>query len=518
MVTGGKLKRHILRNHGKEKEVQEAKENDSKDILNEFIEKKRQEGMYLYNLQYMTKPLLEKEDELKLMRERKPKTDDKLKLCSACKRFLSNNAFYKHKKVCKGTMPEAIKPMLMGSEDIHKDKDFVVLILNRFRDGEAGTLCREDSLIQQVGYRHFCLRRSETSKIDEIRKSVMAEMRQLARLFLNFQSLSKKDVITEDMFSRDHLPILVEAIEKMVASEEGAEKHGLKLQLNAIILRSIKSLKGHLNSTKQDDKSDELERFKTAYLFRSPEVFAGARYQCTQNSRNKARRPEQLPLLTELKKLKSFTINEINKSVDHFDISQYSWLRSLLICRLTLYNGRRGEEGSRMLLSQWRDAIDNVWLPKDRVEEIEDKAKRFLIDQYRLAYLHGKGKKFVPVLIPEDVIKAGQLLVKYRAVFGIRENNPFMFASKSSASHASGWHAVHKVCEKAEVMVNATRNRHYLSTLYASLDMSPGDQRVFLDHMGHEEAINKENYQCPLGFKVVSVMGPMLRTVDKGKV
>ena len=76
-----------------------------------------------------------------------------------------------------------------------------------------------------MGYRHFCLRRSETSKIHEIRKSVMAEMRELARLFLNFQSLLKKDV-TEDMFYRDHLPNLLEAIEQMVASEKGAEKHG----------------------------------------------------------------------------------------------------------------------------------------------------------------------------------------------------------------------------------------------------------------------------------------------------
>ena len=115
---------------------------------------------------------------------------------------------------------------------------------------------------------------------------------------------------SQKMFSRDHLPTLLEAIEKMVASEMGQEKQGLKLQLNAIILRSIKSLKGHLNSTRQDDKSDELERFKTAYSFRSPEVFSCARYKFTQNSMNKARRPENLPVMKEMKKLKAFTTLE----------------------------------------------------------------------------------------------------------------------------------------------------------------------------------------------------------------
>ena len=276
VVTGGKLKPHILRKHWTEKEVLDAKDN-----LDVLIEKKRKGGMYMFNLQFMTKPILERDDELKLMRERKPKYEDKLKLCTGCKTFLSHNSFYKHQRICKGSLPEAMKPMFLASVNIHKGKDFVDRILSRFRAGEAGELCQTDSLSQQVGYRHFCLRRSETSKIDEIRKSVMAEMRELARLFLTFQSLSEEKVVSEYMFSRDHLPTLLDAIEKMEASEMGQEKHGLKLQLNAIILRRIKSVKGHLNSTRQDDKSDELEGFKTAYSFRSPEVFSGARYKFT---------------------------------------------------------------------------------------------------------------------------------------------------------------------------------------------------------------------------------------------
>ena len=46
-------------------------------------------------------------------------------------------------------------------------------------------------------------------------------------------------------------------------------------------------------------------------------------------------------------------------------------------------------------------------------------------------------------------------------------------------------------------MVNANLNRHLLSTIYASFDMSPSDQQVYLEHMGHAEAISKLNYQCP---------------------
>ena len=44
--------------------------------------------------------------------------------------------------------------------------------------------------------------------------------------------------------------------------------------------------------------------------------------------------------------------------------------------------------------------------------------------------------------------------------------------------------------------------------------MTAEDQRIFLDHMGHEANINRDNYQCPLGLKEVQVMGKVLNSID----
>ena len=71
-----------------------------------------------------------------------------------------------------------------------------------------------------------------------------------------------------------------------------------------------------------------------------------------------------------------------------------------------------------------------------------------------------------------------------------------------------------EVCKAAGVSVNATRNRHLASTFFASLDMNEMDRKVFFDHMGHAEAINKENYQCPPGLQTLKVMGSVLQTLD----
>ena len=142
------------------------------------------------------------------------------------------------------------------------------------------------------------------------------------------------------------------------------------------------------------DKQYELIKFETACDFMSPQLFAQARQECLSKSMDSARRPSQLPLKNELTKLKEFISKKINKCMTDFNHNKYAWLRSLIICRVTLFNGSRGEEGSRILETEWQDAIDNVLLPMENIEVIEDEAENFLAGQFKLAYmyLHGKGK------------------------------------------------------------------------------------------------------------------------------
>ena len=80
-------------------------------------------------------------DDTELMREGKPSKADELRMCLVCRRFFSNKTFYKHKKGCSKTA-EALKPNALQPL-IHKDSDFAVQILNKFRDGDVGDFIRE---------------------------------------------------------------------------------------------------------------------------------------------------------------------------------------------------------------------------------------------------------------------------------------------------------------------------------------------------------------------------------------
>ena len=101
-----------------------------------------------------------------------------------------------------------------------------------------------------------------------------------------------------------------------------------------------------------------------------------------------------------------------------------------------------GDEPSRITMSQWQDALNGVWLPTEQVEDIKDEAERYLVGQFKLAYINGKGKRFVPVLIPVDTVEAICLLVEARTCYGISDFNTILFPTKLGMSHCSGWHAV----------------------------------------------------------------------------
>lgn len=238
-----------------------------------------------------------------------------------------------------------------------------------------------------------------------------------------------------------------------------------------------------------------------------------------KNSLEKARKPENLPDETSLKNLRAFSEREIQSILADYSVKKYAYLRNLVVARVTLYNARRGEEGTRILRKEWMDGMKGVWLPKDQVKKIDDPAEQYLIGKYKLIYTKGKGQNYVSVLIPLDLIDAIYLLDRERKAFGIKQHNIFLFAAKSGKSHCSGWHAVSEVCKRSKIniAVNATRMRHWLSTIYASLEMKPSDREIFLQHMGHGKDINKENYQCPPGIRTVCIMGKMLGSIDEGK-
>ncbi|XP_053400040.1 uncharacterized protein LOC123557703 isoform X2 [Mercenaria mercenaria] len=287
-IFGGKLKRHIIRMH--KIQVQEVL-SKPEHVQNAFFRLKRREGIYEHNLKNIAQG-----KEL-AMRERKPKNGDNLRVCLDCKGFYSSKSFYKHK--CINKNPQALKPKLLqkiSDEKMDTDEEFTD-ILNGFRYGEVGDMCRTETMIKRIGYRHFNLRRHGRGKQTDVRKETMMVMRLLSRLFLKFRDICESEKTFEDMFHEYYLPQLEEAIQEIVRvedhTEEIKEKHGLRHLLHNIIYKSINILYGLYAEAKLDEKRKEIKNFKVAYR-KSCRMYLQTIQKCAENSMEKARGPDEL--------------------------------------------------------------------------------------------------------------------------------------------------------------------------------------------------------------------------------
>jgi len=178
----------------------------------------------------------------------------------------------------------------------------------------------------------------------------------------------------------------------------------------------------------------------------------------------------------------------------------------LVLSRLTLFNARRGGEPAHLTLTEWKQAVDDRWLDSVSVHNSGSDLERRLFREFKLTYQTGKGNNhLVPVLFPSDILVAMQTLCESttRTSNGIHSDNVYLFPnSKHSLDHVSGWHAVHRVSMDAKIqcpeLLNPTKMRHLITTLYAARDVPEKDQQLFYMHMGHSEKVNSAIYQAPL--------------------
>ena len=406
-----------------------------------------------------------------LMRERKTKYESEnkhLKMCDACNKFIGSATFYKHK--CNYTIGNRESPLLpreLVEADLHPDEDFRKEFLSKLRENDVGKLCRTNQIIKEIGYRVFCKRRHEQAKMKGCRKTSMTEMRTLANLFHFYkeQDGAPENAVIEDMFrsGSEHTDVLYKAIKAFGTSiETGKIKHGAMLNLKAVIGRTSKHIRALYDERSQKDKAEDIEAFMRQFSFRDPQVFGASQYRAYERT-FELRRPTAMPEDNGVIELHSFIKEQIKSIVDDFDMSKYVMLRNLVVSRLTMHNARRGEEGTQLRLKDWADAKNKVWMSDRCIETVTDPGEHFLINQFLLAYICGKGRKFVPVLVPNDCSQAIDILVEKREEAGISKCNVFVFASKGSHMNCSGWHAVREVIKKKHelkpgpmVAVNAT--------------------------------------------------------------
>jgi len=268
---------------------------------------------------------------------------------------------------------------------VNEDAD-VLNILSSFQDIAIGNTCRSDDTILLIGRHLWRKDRTKVDKHDEVRKSVMAEMRNLAALFVEFQK-HEEDPHSSNakvMFSREKWSILEEAVICLTTtatpqSPDAHLKYGLKNTLYYLMMKSADILQGEALTVKGGEgktEVDELQHFVTILKHHQNAVFGDAKYMINKSRQKRLRLPARTPPDQLMMKLRTYTVQRINeltgtqRKSGRLGRSAFVELRNLVCCRLTLFNARRGGEPFRMKMAQWRDR--HQWISNKPINELDD--------------------------------------------------------------------------------------------------------------------------------------------------
>ena len=512
--------------HKNEERIENALKLDRKKRVEDFQKIKR-DGIVCFNREEV------KKENPSLQGERARRKYFELTKCSACNGFISKRFFFVHRKYCSAKYDGPIIALPTIHEklpDTVKLSDlFKKRILSTLRNDAIGKISMMDATILMVGsklFRKLEMKREKRSSVD---RSVRSDMRSLGSVYVEFKQMGGVQLLygtCTDMFLRVNIGELFDSIDIVTYKEDKTLKAGLRQNLFYLIKKAGKIIQAFSYMKGDEELASSVEKFLICFDASEDELVSGARYQLEKNSLIKRRKPCNLPLEKDVKALSEHTVKRMKEMCSDF----YFWtshsfveLRNIICTRLTLINGRRGGETGRLLLSEWREAERDGWIDAQRFDSLNEEDKA-LVKALKITYMAGKGNRhLVSILIPDDTMAAMKKIAnpEVRKGANVLQMNEFLFAStKMSEVHVSGWHALKDVCNQLVLtspeLINATNNRHRISTIFATMSVPSYQRELFYKHMGHSEEMNANVYQAPLALMAVKTFGKNLMAMDKG--
>lgn len=501
------------------KEVQEALKADKLTRIHLFAAM-RKRGILGEN---QTRMAMQKD--LHLIRERDQGKHD-LVVCSYCSGFFAKAYFSRHRAECRKLHPQTEQAHISGIPPVcvetNTPDEFQTEVLDRLRRDEIGNLCRTDKVILELGKHEYA--QTPNSK-QQNTKVIKDNMRRLGEVLCAFRKVSpeKPEATGEDLLQRANFKRLQEALDECTHAEDNATMSAKRVALGYLLKTVAKTMKGVYFSAGSEEAAKEVDIWATVLDFNWPYMFSKAQYKVETRRKEKLRRPAALPPEEDVAKLRTYNVQEMKKMVDDsykfYSAYEFNRLRALVVCRLTFFNGRRGGEPASLTLKEWEEADQGVWVGDVHKRHLNDPLDAALMEKLKLTFQEGKGRKLVPLLIPQDTVPAIKKLIETRVMAGINPKNLFLFPSTQySLRHVEGGDMLREVVTAAGVSdpsrLTATTNRHRVSTLYEILDLPEKQHAAFYEHMGHSAEVNRSVYACPPAVKEICQVGKFLDSID----
>ena len=220
-----RLTRHLRLRHAKVPQVCRALllPKSSRDAPFAAIKKS---AIYGHNLEQLKQP-----GKSELVRERNQGAGKELLICGICHDCFDKGYIWSHKKRCRSTSSTNVPLPVALVETSAVSEEFKCQILSHSCNDAVGRICQNDHAILLVVEKLFAKLQKKPDKKTEVKRSIMADMRKLGNLYLEFSQQNPQTLGSPasslDMLQRKNFPTLQKAIATYTTHDDTDLKAGL---------------------------------------------------------------------------------------------------------------------------------------------------------------------------------------------------------------------------------------------------------------------------------------------------
>jgi len=248
-------------------------------------------------------------------------------------------------------------------------------------------LVKNDELLMMYGLTLY--ESGGTNKFPEISR----KLRSMAKMITNYNRLNNSTITATEMIDPSNWDSIIVCVKELV-NHEGNESVGTP-SLLLTLGRSLSALASLKRGLGIKTKNEIMVKNAQAFLYLHEvewKTYAGHAIATLNSKHDKT--PQILPLANDLKKLRNYVINQIQKFISEFKTAEgqftitkqdFSHLQKVTLVRLITFNARRGGEASKLMVDDFVSC--NKWKRKEDIESLEDPMEMKLAS--RLNAYHG---------------------------------------------------------------------------------------------------------------------------------
>ena len=337
--------------------------------------------------------------------------------CSYCYGFFHERELVKHTKTCHykakdftvGDPLEQGRLLVLSSMNLPTSEEVKTQILLRMRNDNVKLRLQNDHLI--LAYANLLVTKHRASKGEKY-QHVSQILRNCTRLLLECERIDKSSISMLDLVVPANFDLVVRAVQNLCVGDKKPKSLGLKIGND--LWKIVNLAQSMAIKCKNETRKADAEDFLSLMCADWSDLVSSSLIREIYDE--KLGKDVDLPLTSDIVKLsthinQSLKVCQYNMGKQPL-LENYLNLARITLCKLVVFNKRRGGEVSRILIN------DLVHRPKWSSKNNEDiyeglsELEKELTKRLDLIKVTGKRGRHVPILLPPDTVKAMETLTK----------------------------------------------------------------------------------------------------------